>query len=192
MNRTQDEYDGYPALTPEELDALADKLIEQWTIEEKEEFFASQDAVTGLFSGSVANNASTLPDNPPVTMDSLKAICDKFHEAFPIPIEWSTGAWNGPLIELDPDDPFGYMEQLFSSGVHITSIVPPEQGWPIVAHCDICHKTEIVLSPYAAKPSDGDYWKLEGTCLDEEKHIKHNMYPQRWSPWREKDALPME
>lgn len=143
-------------LTLEQLDSLADKLIEQWTIEEKEEFFKSQDAMT--------LNFNEIPKQPP--------------------IQWSTGAWNGPLIELDPDDPFGYMEQLFSSGVHITSIVPPEQGWPIVAHCDICHKTEIVLSPYAAKPSDGDYWKLEGTCLDEEKHIKHNMYPHKWYPWK--------
>lgn len=99
------------------------------------------------------------------------------------PIERSTGAWNGPIIELDPNDPFVHMESLFSSGIHITSIVPPESGWPIVAHCVLCHKTEIVLSPWAINPEDGDYWKMEVTCLDEELGIKHNMYPQKWYPW---------
>ena len=69
-------------------------------------------------------------------------------------------------------------------GVHITSIIPPDHGWPIVSHCDICKKTVILLSPYAVKPSDGDYFRLNGTCLDEEKHIKHNMYPQKWYPWK--------
>jgi hypothetical protein len=41
----------------------------------------------------------------------------------------------------------------------------------------------IVLSPWAVKPEKGDYWKMEGTCLDEDEHIKHNMYPQKWNPW---------
>jgi hypothetical protein len=58
-----------------------------WTIEEQEEFFASQDAVTFTFNGC------DVPKQPP--------------------IEWSTSAWNGPLIELDPNDPFGDMERLF-------------------------------------------------------------------------------
>ena len=128
----------------------------KWTIEEQEEFFASQDALTCNFND--------VPKQPP--------------------IGWSTGAWNGPIIELDPEDPFGDLERRFNRGIHITSIVPPEQGWPIVAHCDLCHKTEIVLSPWAKKPDDGDYFLMNGTCLDEEKHIKHNMYPQTWYPWR--------
>src|ERR1700677_179444 len=102
------------------------------------------------------------------------------------PIEWGTGAWNGPHIELDPNDPFGHMQSLFSSGIHVTAIVPPEQGWPIVAHCKLCQKTEIILSPWAIKPEDGDYWKMEGMCLDEELHMKHNMWPQREPyPWKE-------
>jgi hypothetical protein len=104
------------------------------------------------------------------------------------PIEWSTGAWNGPLIELDADDPFGHMERLFSSGIHITKIEPPEQGWPIMAHCSICKKTVIVLSPYAAKPEEGDIWSLKGTCLDEDEHIRHNMYPQHDYPWPKSDG----
>ena len=135
-----------------------------WTIEEQEEFFASQDALT--------LNFNDIPKQPP--------------------IEWSTGWWNGPIHPLSSDDPFGDLERFIHPGVNITSIVPPEQGWPIVAHCDLCKKTVIVLSPWAIKPEDGDYWKMHHTCLDEDLHIKHNMYPQRWSPWREKDALPME
>ncbi len=73
------------------------------------------------------------------------------------------------------------------TGIVVTNIVPPEQGWPIVAHCALCHKTEIILSPWAVKPEKGDYWKMEGTCLDEEQHIKHNMYPQKYYPWKEKN-----
>ena len=141
-----------------------------WTIEEQEAFFASQDAVTGVPNRSMAGAWPTTGE----------------------PIKWSTGAWNGPIIDLEPDDPFGHMRRLFGPRINITSIVPPEQGWPIVAHCDLCKKTVIVLSPWAIKPEDGDYWKMHHTCLDEDLHIKHNMYPQRWSPWREKDALPME
>ena len=142
----------------------------QWTEAEKEEFLTSTDAVTGVPNRSMAGAWPTTGE----------------------PIKWSTGAWNGPIIDLDPDDPFGHMRRLFGPRINITSIVPPEQGWPIVAHCDLCKKTVIVLSPWAIKPEKGDYWKMEGTCLDEEEHIKHNMYPQKWYPWREKDALPME
>ena len=76
-------------------------------------------------------------------------------------------------------------EFLEPKGINITSIVPPEKGWPIVAHCDLCKKTVIVLSPWAIKPEDGDYWKMHHTCLDEDLHIKHNMYPQKWYPWKE-------
>ena len=125
-----------------------------WTIEEQEEFFASQDAVTGLFPNSVANN---------VLMPNF-------------------------IQEI---------EHIFDPGIHITSFVPTESGWPIVAHCDLCKKTVIVLSPWAIKPEKGDYWKLEGTCLDEEEHIKHNL--PIWYPWRKEkiefkplDPLPQD
>lgn len=106
----------------------------EWTIEEQEEFFSSRDAITGLFSGAVASNAT-----------------------------WS----NAPK----------------PTGIHLTSITPPEQGWPIMAHCKICKKTVIVLSLYAAKPEKGDIWSLKGTCLDENENIRHNMYPQHDYPW---------
>ena len=96
----------------------------EWTQQEKEEFFSSQDAMT------LASNGSA---------------------------EWP---W--------------WMQR----GIFITSIVPPEHGWPIVAHCVHCRKTEIVLSPWAKKPDDGDYFLLKGTCLDDELNMQHNMYPQ--------------
>ena len=35
----------------------------EWTLEEQEEFFASQDAVTGLLSGGVANNGRSNRDS---------------------------------------------------------------------------------------------------------------------------------
>ena len=121
----------------------------EWTIQEREEFFAS----IGL-SGT------------PINKEPFR------------PIEWSTSTWNGPIHPLSSDDPFGDLERFIHPGVNITSIVPPEQGWPIVAHCDLCKKTVIVLSPYAVKPEKGDYFLLKGTCLDEELNVKHNLYPQ--------------
>jgi len=39
------------------------------------------------------------------------------------PIQWSTSEWNGPIIELDPDDPFGDMKRLFSGRVASNSSV---------------------------------------------------------------------
>src|SRR5271157_4313805 len=80
----------------------------------------------------------------------------------------------GIEIHIVPSLPFGAVEECRCEDrakgieVHITSIVPPESGWPIVAHCDLCKKTVIVLSPWAIKPEDGDYWKMNGTCLDED------------------------
>ena len=122
-----------------------------WTEQEKDEFFASQDALTGIFNG--------VPNQ--------------------LPIGWSTGAWNGPIIKLDPDDPFGDLEHFIHPGIHVTSIVPPEQGWPIAAHCTHCRNTVIVLSPYAKKPEDGDYYMLKGTCLDEEMNVHRKSGRQR-------------
>ena len=62
------------------------------------------------------------------------------------------------------------MEQLFSSGIHITSITPPEQGWLIAMYCPICKVTTFVLSPYAIKPEKGDYWRMTKMCADSDKH----------------------
>jgi hypothetical protein len=124
----------------------------EWSDQEKEEFFASTDAVTGLLGGGVAANWTPSEVLPPITLKGLQdAYADVQANLFP--------------------------------GVHITSIIPPEQGWPIVAHCDLCRKTEIVLSPWAMKPEKGDYWKMDGTCLDEEKHIRHNMYTVKFAPY---------
>jgi hypothetical protein len=119
----------------------------EWTIAEREEFFASQDAITGILNG--------IPSQPP--------------------IEWSTGAWNGPLIELDHDDPFGDLERIFRRGIHVTKIVPPEQGWPMAFYCPLCKETTFLLSPWAVKPKDGDYFKMNETCASEEHYYQHNM-----------------
>ena len=43
----------------------------------------------------------------------------------------------------------------------ITSIKQPAQGWPMVLHCNVCAKSEIVLNPYGLKPTEGDYFRIE-------------------------------
>lgn len=90
----------------------------EWTIAEREEFFAGQDARTGLLNGG---RYQLVPVAPP-------------------------------------------------SGINVTNIVPPEQGWPIAMYCPICKETTFVLSPWAIKPQDGDYFKMNETCARDEKH----------------------
>jgi hypothetical protein len=86
----------------------------EWTIAEREEFFAGQDAVTGIF-----NVAPT--------------------------------------------------------GIHVTHIVPPAQGWPIAMHCPICKETTFILSPWAAKPEKGDYLRMKETCGSDVLCEMHNI-----------------
>ena len=100
----------------------------EWTIEEREEFFTSQDAVTGLFSGAVANNAAS-----------------------------------------------SWMNTRRPTGIHVTSISPPEYGWPVAFYCPRCKETVFLWSPWAIKPKDGDYWKMNEMCVSEEYGHKHNL-----------------
>lgn len=55
-------------------------------------------------------------------------------------------------------------------GIYVTNIVPPEQGWPIAMYCPICKETTFILSPWAAKPKDGDYFKMNNICARDERH----------------------
>ena len=149
-----------------------------WTEQEREEFFASTDAITGLPNGSVAGAVAINSGwTDRVRMPNFVEAVEKYMKDLPPqpPIEWSTGAWNGPLIELDPNDPFGHMESLFSSGIHVTSIVPPAEGWPVAMYCSLCRKTVFMLSLWAVKPLDGDYFKINEMCVDEVDGFKHNM-----------------
>lgn len=57
-------------------------------------------------------------------------------------------------------------------GLHITSITPPAQGWPIAMYCPVCKETTFVLSLWAIKPTDGDYWRVTGMC---ERDARHNL-----------------
>jgi hypothetical protein len=50
--------------------------------------------------------------------------------------------------------------------IHITSIVPPETGWPMAYHCRYCKQTVILHNPWALKPQDGDMFIVE-SCADE-------------------------
>jgi hypothetical protein len=87
----------------------------EWTIAEREEFFASQDAISGditpqeldalseklaaefvkdeqgLFSGLVADNGAIL-NSEPITLKNLQEIEDNFRKAFPVPVEFKDGA----------------------------------------------------------------------------------------------------
>jgi hypothetical protein len=140
------EPDQKPDLTEAEVDALADKLISFWDEEN------TYDAITGILK---CNMAGAWASNGP--------------------IEWSTSAWNGPIIELDPNDPFGDMERIFHRGIHVTSIVPPESGWPIACYCPICKETTFLLSPWAIKPKEGDYHKMTEVCGSDEHGMDHNL-----------------
>lgn len=60
-------------------------------------------------------------------------------------------------------------------GIHITHIVPPAQGWPVAIYCPICRETTFVLSAYAAKPEDGDYWKMNESCVRDGVCDQHNI-----------------
>jgi len=91
------------------------------------------------------------------------------------PIEWSTGFWNGPSITLSPEDPFGDLERLANPGIHVTKIVTPAEGWPIAMYCPLCKETTFLLSPWAIKPKDGDYWRMNEMYANEEFHVKHNL-----------------
>ena len=64
------------------------------------------------------------------------------------------------------------------AGCVITSIKPPDEGWPIVVYCEVCEKIEIVLSPFALKPEKGDYWFIRGMCIDpdDETATRHNIF----------------
>ena len=114
--------------------------------------------------------------NPPSEREWTSKEKEEFFANLPKqpPIQWSTGAWNGPLIELDPEDPFGDMERIFNRGIHVTSITPPESGWPVAFYCPLCKVTTFVLSPWAVKPSDGDFWRME-MCGSDVEGFRHNM-----------------
>ena len=103
----------------------------EWTLEEQEEFFSSPDAVTGLLSGAVANNAC-LKD------------------------EWRNLS-------------------VTSRGIHVTRVGEPEQGWLMSFYCPLCKETTFLLSPYACKPSEGDYWRMKEMCANEEHAFNHNL-----------------
>lgn len=147
------------------------------TIVEREEFFAGQDAraeITHGLSGNPINMEPFCP-SPQTNLCGDSIAIDLSSVPRHSPIEWSTGLWNGPMIHLSPDDPFGDMYRIFNPGIHVTSIVPPAQGWPVAMYCPLCKETTFLLSPWAIKPTDGDYFKLNDTCASECVSDRHNI-----------------
>ena len=63
----------------------------------------------------------------------------------------------------------------YPAGIHVTSIVPPEHGWPIAFHCSICKETIFLLSTWANKPEKGDYYKMNDVCASDEQSYAHNL-----------------
>ena len=117
----------------------------EWSEQEKEEFFSSQDAITGLpNSALVGMPTNALPFRPTASIN---------HCGDEMAKEWP---W--------------WMQR----GIHVTSIVPPEQGWPVAFYCPLCKETTFLLSPWAIKPSDGDYWRIE-MCGSDVEGFRHNM-----------------
>lgn len=63
--------------------------------------------------------------------------------------------------------------------IEITSLKQPETGAILMLHCAKCKTSTIVHNVYAAKPADGDYWYMEGFCLDFSAHSNTGIW------WRE-------
>ncbi len=111
----------------------------EWSIEDAEEFFSSQDAVTGLLGGGYVANASL--SFGAITLSDIQEM-----------------VWN---------------LEVANRGIRITSITPPEQGWPIAMHCPICKETTFALNTWAVKPSEGDYFLINDVCAHFDSTIRH-------------------
>jgi hypothetical protein len=61
------------------------------------------------------------------------------------------------------------------SDINITKITPPKVGWPVFYHCSDCKRTEIVLVPWSAKPTEGDYFLIE-MCIHPVFMFRHIPY----------------
>ena len=55
-------------------------------------------------------------------------------------------------------------------GINITSIKQPEQGGIIAIHCPLCKATDFILSLWAVKPRDGDFFYMPQTCINDLRH----------------------
>ncbi len=49
--------------------------------------------------------------------------------------------------------------------IHLTKVVQPEVGGILLHHCSGCQRTEIYVSEFADKPTDGDAWEIEAPCV---------------------------
>jgi hypothetical protein len=147
-------------LTPKELDDLSAKLKEEF---EKE-----------IFSGLSGTPINTTPYRPtaansePLTIDQLtkmKNDLDALLADVPKqpPIEWSMANKNTYDHFFVSNDLLDRIHEA-TTGIHIASITPPEQGWPIAMYCPICKVTTFILSSWAAKPEDGGYFKIKDVC----------------------------
>jgi hypothetical protein len=109
----------------------------EWTIEEREEFFASQDAMTGLFNGMASN--APMEKTAPITLKDLQEMVAKFREQFPESLPYRNGAdmsqetWNALNAVLKRDGvgqdgsglPYPYYTMSLSAiEIHIVPGIP--------------------------------------------------------------------
>ena len=105
----------------------------EWTIEEREEFFASQDAITGLDPCAMMSNESFLPMEVP-TIEELSALYDRFKAMFPtLPVYYRINARTFEAVKKslpkgEPNQsvfpPLDWVE------LHIDQSVPDGEAWP--------------------------------------------------------------
>jgi len=69
-------------------------------------------------------------------------------------------------------------------GIFITAITPPEMGWPVMIHCDVCRRTEILLCTWLVKPIYGDIMRMRRSCVDPEQwHIHEHLMETEDPSW---------
>ena len=117
----------------------------EWTVEEREAFFSSDNAITGLPNSALAGMpTNALPFRPTA---SINHCGDELAKEWPWCIE---------------------------TGIHVTSVTPPESGWLMSFYCSLCKETWFLLSPWALKPKEGDYWRIQ-MCGSDVEGFRHNL-----------------
>ena len=106
----------------------------EWTIEEREEFFASQDAITGLDPCAMMSNESFLPMEVP-TIEELSALYDRFKTIFPpLPAYYriNTRTFEAVKKSLPRGEPgpLLFFPPLGSVELRIDESVPDGEAWP--------------------------------------------------------------
>ena len=133
-----------------------------WTIEEQEEFFASQDAVTGMFNGTPINNTPYHPspmETEPITLSSLLKMKEDFDKQFPEPIKYKDGAdmspetWQAMVRLGNPNFTYDGETEGFASTPFISIAIHIVPGMPFGAVEECRCKERYKLKFQALNPT---------------------------------------